>query len=43
MVIDRIKDSLWNKSSVRIDYIDLKTGLNQFEIFASSLIHIKIV
>ena len=30
---DRIKDSLWNKSSVWIDYTELRTRLNQFEMF----------
>ena len=36
---DRIHDSLWNKSSILIYYIELSTWLNQFEMFVSSLIH----
>ena len=36
---DRIQESIWNKSSIWIDYIELRTKLNQFETFVSSLIH----
>ena len=28
---DRIQDSIWNKSSVCLEYIELRTRLNQFE------------
>ena len=28
---DRVQDSLWNKSSVWLDYIEFRTRLNQFE------------
>ena len=41
MIIDRVQASLMNKSSVWLDYIDLRTRLNQFEIFVSSLMHEK--
>ena len=30
---DIIQDTLWNKSSVWLDYIDLRTRLNKFEMF----------
>ena len=30
---ERIQDSLWNNSSVCLDYIKLRTRPNQFEIF----------
>ena len=33
MLIDRMQDSLYNKSSVLLDLIELRTRLNQFEIF----------
>ena len=36
---DRIQDSIRNNSSVWIDYIELRTQLNQFEMFVSNLIH----
>ena len=33
LVSDRIQDSLWNKSSILIYYIELRTRFNQFGIF----------
>ena len=41
MDTDRIQYSIWNKSSVCLDYIDLRNQLNQFEIFVSHSIHEK--
>ena len=38
-VFGRIKESLWNKSSILINYIDMRTPLNQFEMVISSFIH----
>ena len=38
---DRIQDILSNKSSLWLDWIELKTQLILFEIFVSSLIHDK--
>ena len=38
---DRMQDSLWNKSSVWLDQIELSTQLNQFEMFLSILIQKK--
>ena len=32
---DIIQDSMWNKSYVSLDYIELRTRLNQFGIFVS--------
>ena len=40
---DRTQDGLWNKSSIWLDYIDYMTQLNQFQIFVSGLIHIRIL
>ena len=34
-----IQDSMWNKISIRLEYIELRIRLNQFEMFVSSLIH----
>ena len=31
--IDRMQDSLWKSSSILLDKIELRTQLNQFEIF----------
>ena len=36
---DRIQDSLWNQIYISLDQIQLRTRLNQFEMFLSSLIH----
>ena len=30
---DRLQDNLWNKGSVWLDYNELSTQLNQFEMF----------
>ena len=38
-----IQDSLWNKSSILLDYIEFRTELNQCKIFVLSLIHEKIL
>ena len=38
---DRIQDSIWNKSDVWLDWIELITRLNKFEMFVSSFIHEK--
>ena len=32
-ITDRIRDSIWNKSYLQLDYIELRTKLNKFEIF----------
>ena len=38
---DRMQDSIRNKSSVWLDYIEVRNRLNKFEMFVSSLIHEK--
>ena len=38
---DRINYSIWKKSSVWLDYIEVRIWINTFEMFVSSLIHEK--
>ena len=40
---DRIQDSLWNNIYMWIDYIYLRIRISHFEMFASSLIHERIL
>ena len=40
-ISEGIQNSLWNKSSIGLDYIELRIQLNQFEIFLLSFIHEK--
>ena len=35
---DKMQDSIWNKSSIWLEYIELGTQLNYLEMFISSLI-----
>ena len=38
---DKIQDILCNKSSILLDWIDLKIRPNEFKMFVSSLIHLR--
>ena len=36
-IFDIIQDSIWENSSVLIDYIELSTRLNQFEMLVNNI------